>query len=84
MDHKFYRLYGIEMAVQLLRPGAAWEITNDKFTRWDDPRPCPSMEQVLDTMQKIKNFEDSIDTIWLPAQIENLKKAAKKFDEQTV
>lgn len=69
---KHYKLFGIEMAVSLLRPGALWEITNDRFTRWEDPRPCPTMEEVYDTMNKIKAFEDSINTIWLPEQIEQM------------
>lgn len=84
MERQLYRLYGIEMAVQLLRPGAIWEITNGRFTRWEDDRPCPSMELVYETMEKIKAFEDSIPTIWLPEQINKLKKVADNFDEQTV
>lgn len=69
METKIYRLYGIDTAMHLLRPGAKWEISNSHFTRWEDPRPCPKWEEVLDTMEKIKAFEDSINTIWLPEQI---------------
>lgn len=65
MKPKIYRLYGIDTAMQLLRPEAKWEISNTTFTRWEDPRPCPTWEEVMDTMEKIKQFEDSIDTIWL-------------------
>jgi len=43
---KIYRFYGIDVAMQMLRPGAKWEISNNVFTRWDDPRPCPSIEEV--------------------------------------
>jgi hypothetical protein len=82
MEHRLYRLYGIEMAVQLLRPGALWEISNGQFTRWEDPRPCPTIEEVFETMEKIKNFEDSINTIWLPAQKDKLVKTAEEFDKQ--
>lgn len=73
MKTKIYRMYGIDTAMHLLRPGAKWEINNSSFSRWDDPRPCPSWQQVLDTMEKIKQFEDSIDTVWLPEQVEKLR-----------
>lgn len=69
---KIYQLYGIDTAMHLLRPGASWEISNTTFTRWEDPRPCPTIEEVFETMEKIKAFEDSINTIWLPEQIERL------------
>ena len=69
METKIYQLYGINTAVNLLRPGASWEITNDHFSRWNDPRPCPTMEEVKETMEKIKAFEDSINTIWKEEQI---------------
>jgi len=72
MATKIYRLYGIDTAMHLLRPGAKWEITNSHFSNWEDPRPCPKWEEVLDTMEKIKAFEDSINTVWLPEQIEAL------------
>ena len=63
MADKIYRMYGIEMAVELLRPKAKWEIHNDHFSRWDDTRPCPTMEEVLETMEKIKDFEDSVEKV---------------------
>ena len=75
---KIYQLYGIDTAMHLLRPGARWEISNSHFSVWEDPRPCPTWEEVMETMEKIKAFEDSINTIWLPDQVERLtgKKAA--------
>jgi hypothetical protein len=72
MDTKIYRLYGIDTAMHLLRPGAKWEISNSVITKWDDPRPQPSMEEVREVMDKIQAFEDSINTVWLPEQIEEL------------
>ena len=72
METKIYRLYGIDTAMHLLRPGAKWEITNSHFSNWEDPRPCPKWEEVLETMEKIKAFEDSINTVWLPEQIAEL------------
>ena len=68
MSDKIYRLYGINTAMHLLRPGAKWEISNRIITRWDDPRPIPSWEEIDATMERIKAFEESINTIWLPEQ----------------
>jgi hypothetical protein len=67
-DAKIFRLYGINTAMEMLRPGAKWEISNRMITRWDDPRPIPSWEEIDATMEKIKAFEESIETIWLPEQ----------------
>lgn len=90
METKIYRLYGIDTAMHLLRPGAKWEISNTMFTRWEDPRPCPTWQEVMETMEKIKAFEDSINTVWLPEQIEALtgrqqiqKQIDKIIEEQT-
>lgn len=69
MEKKIYRMMGIDTAMHLLRPGAKWEFSSGiGFTRWDDPRPCPSVEEVFATIEKIKEFEDSINTILLPEQ----------------
>lgn len=68
MKLKPYQLVGIDTAMQLLRPGARWEITNSYFSLWDDPRPCPTFEEVLDVVEKIKAFEESVNTILLPEQ----------------
>lgn len=72
-DTKIYQLYGIDTAMHLLRPGAKWEISNTMFTRWEDSRPCPTWQEVMETMEKIKAFEDSINTVWLPEQVEQLR-----------
>jgi hypothetical protein len=78
---KIYRFYGIDVAMQMLRPGAKWEISNNVFTRWDDPRPCPSMEEVYWVMDKIKEFEESIPTIWLPEQLEQQKQEEEELEK---
>lgn len=80
MDNKIYQLYGIDTAMHLLRPGAKWEISNTMFTRWEDPRPCPTMEEVMETMEKIKAFEDSIKTIWTQEQIEQMRGQQEIYD----
>lgn len=74
MTKDFYQMYGIDTAMHLLRPGAKWEITNTNFTRWEDPRPCPTWEEVAETLEKIKAFEETINTIWTEEQIEKMTK----------
>lgn len=69
---KIYKLFGIDTAMYLLRPGAKWEISNNQFTRWDDERPCPTMKEVYETIEKIKAFEDSINTIYTAKQLEEM------------
>ena len=81
MESKVRMLYGIDTAMHMLRPGAKWEITNNQFTRWDDPRPCPSMEEVYWVMDKIKEFEESIPTMWLPEQLEEMGIKIKELEE---
>jgi hypothetical protein len=81
MDTKIYRFYGIDVAMQMLRPGAKWEISNGVFTRWEDPRPCPSIEEVYWVMDKIKEFEDSIPTIYLPEQLEAMNAQVKEIED---
>jgi hypothetical protein len=81
MNTKIYQLYGIDTAMHLLRPGAKWEISNTTFTRWEDSRPCPTMEEVLETMEKIKVFEDNINTIWTEEQIEQMLGQQKIYDQ---
>ena len=56
----------------LLRPGASWEISNNQFTRWEDERPCPTIEEIYETIEKIKAFEDSINTIYTAKQLEEM------------
>ena len=81
METKVRMLYGIDTAMHLLRPGARWEITNNFFSLWDDPRPCPTMEEVHETMEKIKAFEDSINTIWTQDQLDELLGRQREFDK---
>lgn len=72
MQTKIYRLLGIDTAMYLLRPGASWEISNNEFTRWEDERSCPTMQEVYETIDKIKAFEDSINTIYTAKQLEEM------------
>jgi hypothetical protein len=70
---KVYQLYGINAAMQLLRPQAKWEISNRTITIWEDDRPCPTWDEIDATMEKIKAFEDSIPTIWTTEILEKLE-----------
>jgi len=78
---RIYRLMGIDTAMHLLRPGAAWEISNNQFTRWEDERPCPTIEEVYETIDKIKAFEDSIPTIWTDKQLEDMGVKQRELGE---
>ncbi len=84
MENKIYQLYGIDTAMHLLRPGARWEISNSSFTIWEDPRPCPTIEEVKETMEKIKQFEDSINTVWLPEQIAEMNKNRSMIEKASL
>jgi hypothetical protein len=83
MDTKIYQTYGIDTAVQLLRPGAKWEfLVAAHLLSWDDPRPKPSSgRSQKKTMEKIQAFEDSINTVWLPEQIEELTGQQRQIEE---
>lgn len=74
-------MYGIDTAMHLLRPGARWEITNNFFSLWDDPRPCPTMEEVHETMEKILAFEDSINTIFTDEQLKQITGQQRVYDK---
>lgn len=79
---KAYQLVGINVAMHLLRPGAKWEYTGGLgFTVWDDPRPCPSVEEVFDVVDKLKAFEDSINTILLPEQKAEMEKQLADIEQ---
>ena len=81
MDTKIRMMYGIDTAMHLLRPGARWEITNNFFSLWADPRPCPTMEEVHETMEKIRAFEDSINTIYTEEQLEKITGQQRVYDK---
>ena len=70
---KIYRLTGLDSAVEMLRPSAKWEITNHHFSKWDDDRPQPSMEEVKKVQRLAREFEDKLDTIWTKEQLKELR-----------
>lgn len=65
MPEKIYRLTSLDAAIEMLRPNAKWEITNHEITVWDDPRPQPTMEEIRAVQKRAKEFENTLDTIWL-------------------
>lgn len=80
---KAYQLVGIDTAMHLIRPGATWEYTGGiGFTKWDDPRPCPSVEEVFDVIEKIQKLEDSINIILLPEQKEKMTAHLNQIQER--
>lgn len=73
-------MFGINVAVELLRPGAKWEYNGQQFTRWEDSRPCPSVEEVNDVMEKIMKFEESIPTLFTEEQLAKMKQQEEDFE----
>ena len=53
-----YQFAGIDVAMQILRPNATFELYGDRIAKWDDPRPQPSSEEILGMLEAIRNFED--------------------------
>ena len=56
---------GIDTALKLLRPDAKYQLRGNKFDFWNDPRPQPTWEEIEETVEKIRQFEQSINTIYL-------------------
>jgi hypothetical protein len=83
MVTKRYMILGIDMAVNLLRPGAKWEWTGGVgFTRWEDPRPKPSQEEVMETIEKIKAFEDSSIRSGCLSRLRKLRKTKRRLNRR--
>jgi hypothetical protein len=81
IETKILRLYGIDVAMELLRPNAKWEVSNREITRWEDPRPKPTWDEIEQTMEKIKSFEESINTVWLPEDLEKIAGITNQFQK---
>jgi len=65
MKKKTYVLVGVNTAISLLRPGANYVLQNSDVIQWNDPRPAPSWDEILETLRKLREFEDSIESIEL-------------------
>mgnify|MGYP003118947164 CR=1 FL=1 len=79
---KIYRLTSLDAAIEMLRPSAEWEITNNKFTVWNDPRPQPTMEEIYEVQRKAKEFEDSINMIWLDDKKKEYHQKQNEFQKR--
>lgn len=55
----------VDTAIQLLRPNAKYQLSGNVFELWLDPRTIPSWDEINDTIEKIKQFENSINTVYL-------------------
>jgi hypothetical protein len=62
---KTYVLADVCNAIALLRPGAQFRLDCNHITFFDDPRPIPTWDEVMEVMQKINDFEDTIPCIEL-------------------
>lgn len=60
---KVYAITGVNTAISLLRPGAQFCLSNTEFIEWNDPRPAPTWDEIMETVSKIKDFEDTIPSI---------------------
>jgi hypothetical protein len=68
MKHR-YEWVAFDSALALLRPGAKWKLDHGKLI-WEDPRPMPTLDEISNVINKIRDFEESIDYILLPDQVE--------------
>ena len=51
-----FKQYGIDIAIEKLRPGAKYSLENFEITAWDDPegREQPTKKELLDQVEKDK------------------------------
>lgn len=70
-----YTITGVHTAINLLRPQAEYALSNTEFIVWNDPRPAPSWNEIQSTINKIRDFEDSIECI----ELESKKKSTDKI-----
>lgn len=71
-----YTITGVHTAINLLRPQAKYALSNTEFIIWEDPRPAPSWDEIQETIAKIRDFEDSIESVELPKKLETVDKIA--------
>ena len=49
-----YPVPGFDTAIQILRPGACWDIENDVFLAWEDPegREPPTLDEIKEEIKR--------------------------------
>jgi len=60
-----YTITGVHTAINLLRPQAEYALNNSEFISWNDPRPAPTWDEIQSTINKIRDFEDTIPSVEL-------------------
>ena len=66
-----YRISGLDSAIELIRPGASYELTQNGFEIWNDPRPQPTIKELKEVQKKTREFEESLNPIFLKSQLES-------------
>ena len=61
----------LDSAIELIRPEASYELTQNGFEIWNDPRPQPTMEELKEVQKKTREFEESLNPIFLKSQLES-------------
>lgn len=56
---KKYTFAGLDTAMSILRPNATYELAGIEIIKWDDPRPKPTTEEILNMVEQIRKFEDT-------------------------
>ena len=51
-----YRISGLDSAIELIRPGASYELTQNGFEIWNDPRPQPTIEELKEVQKKFGSY----------------------------
>ena len=66
-----YRISGLDSAIELIRPGASYELTQNGFEIWNDPRPQPTIKELKEVHKKTREFEESLNPIFLKSQLKS-------------
>jgi hypothetical protein len=74
-----YHFTGIDIAMQILRPGATYEISGLEIIKWDDPRPQPTVEELVEMISSIKKFEDNNVMLVVNENNETIETDAQEF-----
>ena len=56
----FNLLWGVDVAIKKLRPGASFGLSNNTVSEWNDPenREPPSWDEIAEQMEKDKSSAD--------------------------
>lgn len=56
MELPYELIWGVDVAVKRLRPGASFELAGTNFTKWEDPSGAmpPEWSEVMEQVEKDK------------------------------